>query len=64
MIRSSFPQAPREPLPMPELEAMAKRAWIDRGIAVLWIEDITDDWLRQAVVNHANAKYGKSEVAR
>jgi hypothetical protein len=64
VIRSSFPQAPREPLPMPELEAMAKRAWIDRGVVILWPEKILDVWTRQAVINECVKLYGKSNVAK
>jgi hypothetical protein len=37
---------------------MAQRAWTERGVAVLWPEEIANDWDRQAVVNIANQKYG------
>ena len=41
-----------------QLEAMARRAWRDRGIVILWPERIRDDWDRQHVVNLANSLYG------
>jgi hypothetical protein len=41
-----------------ELRAMRAAAWHRQGVAVLRIEDIDDDWLRQAVTNLSNRLYG------
>ena len=41
-----------------ELEAMARRAWRERGIVILWPDRIRDDWDRQHVLNLANNFYG------
>lgn len=60
MIRSSLSRhQPRTPTDDEELRRMAQRAWTERGVAVLWPEEIANDWDRQAVVNIANAKYGR-----
>jgi hypothetical protein len=42
-----------------ELEAMARRAWQERGIAILWPDKIKDAWDRQHILNIANDLYGK-----
>lgn len=42
-----------------ELEAMARRAWRERGIAILWPDKIRDAWDRQHILNIANDLYGK-----
>jgi hypothetical protein len=42
-----------------ELEAMARRAWRDRGIVILWPDKIKDAWDRQHVLNIASDLYGK-----
>lgn len=47
------------PIDSKEMEAMARRAWHERGIAILWPERIKDEWDRQHVLNIANALYGK-----
>jgi hypothetical protein len=41
-----------------DLEAMAQRAWRERGIVILWPDRIRDDWDRQHVLNLANNLYG------
>jgi hypothetical protein len=40
------------------LEDMARRAWRERGIVILWPERIRDDWDRQHLLNLANSFYG------
>lgn len=42
-----------------ELEAMRSRVWHEHGVAVLPVGEITDDWLRQAVINEANRRWGR-----
>lgn len=63
-IRSQLSGLPSSPTPDEVIRQMAGACWRTRGICVLWIEDITDQWLKQAVINACNAKYGKSDVAR
>jgi hypothetical protein len=41
-----------------ELDAMARRAWRERGIVILWPDRIRDDWDRQHVLNLAKNLYG------
>jgi hypothetical protein len=38
---------------------MARRAWRERGIVILWPDKIKDTWDRQHVLNIANDLYGK-----
>jgi len=42
----------------PELNAMRAAAWHRQGVAVIPIDDITDPWLRQAVINEATRRWG------
>ena len=46
-----------------ELFVMRRAAWRKQGIAVLRIDDVADDIIRQAVVNEATRLYGQREVA-
>lgn len=56
--RSSLDLA-RSPSTPQDLEAMRARVWRDHGVASLAIDDITDPWLRQAVTNEANRRWGR-----
>lgn len=42
-----------------ELETMRRAAWLGQGVVAVKPGDITDDWLRQALINFAEARYGK-----
>jgi hypothetical protein len=42
-----------------ELNAMRAAAWHRNGVAALAVEDITDPWLRQAITNEANRRWGR-----
>ena len=61
------PAAPRSPLgrhvrsePSPlELQQLRKRAWQQQGLVVLQPEEVGDPWLRQALVNEAERRYGR-----
>ncbi|MDG4603627.1 MAG: hypothetical protein P9C55_12795 [Defluviicoccus sp.] len=46
-----------------ELFAMRRAAWRKQGIAVLRIDDVADEIIRQAVVNEATRLYGQREGA-
>ena len=50
---------PRAATPDAELFLMRRRAWLEQGIAVLAIDLIRDDWVRQAITNEANRLYGE-----
>jgi hypothetical protein len=41
-----------------ELEAMRARAWHEHGVAALAIADLSDAWLRQALINEATRRWG------
>ena len=54
---------PQCPIADDELFAMRRAAWRKQGIAVLRLDDLHDDWLRQAIVNEATRLYGQREAA-
>jgi hypothetical protein len=58
-IRSSFPKAPAPALPIDELERLAKQAWRQRGVLILWVDQVTDGWERQFLENLGRRAYGK-----
>ena len=41
------------------LDAMRAAAWHRHGVAALAVDDIADPWLRQAVINEANRRWGR-----
>jgi len=49
----------RSPTSEPELNAMRAAAWHRQGVAVIPVDDITDPWLRQAITNEANRRWGR-----
>ena len=55
---------PRSLLTEDQLFAMRRAAWRKQGIIVLRIDDIRDDWTRQAILSEANRIYGRREDAR
>jgi hypothetical protein len=57
--RTSASRSLQAPADAKAMEAMARRAWRERGIVILWPEKISDDWDRQHVLNIASALYGK-----
>ena len=54
---------PRMAMNEDELYDMRRAAWRKQGIAVLRIDDVRDEIIRQAVVNEATRLYGQREVA-
>ena len=58
--RSSLDLA-RSPTTAVELDAMRAAAWHRHGVAALAVEDIADPWLRQAVINEANRRWGRRQ---
>jgi hypothetical protein len=42
-----------------ELNAMRAAAWHRHGVASIVVYDITDPWLRQAITNEANRRWGR-----
>jgi len=49
----------RSPSTTMDLDAMRAAAWHRHGVAALAVEDITDPWLRQAVINEASRRWGR-----
>lgn len=48
----------RSPTTGTDLDALRAAAWHRHGVAALAIHDITDTWLRQALVNEATRRWG------
>ena len=44
-----------------ELNAMRVAAWHRHGVAAIPVDDITDPWLRQAITNEANRRWGRRQ---
>lgn len=42
-----------------EVREQSRRAWQERGIAVIPVDDLISDWDQQAVTNIANRLYGR-----
>lgn len=42
-----------------EVAKGSRRAWQERGIAMIAVDDLLDDWERQTVINIASRLYGK-----
>lgn len=38
---------------------MFAKAWHQRGLVVLDLDEVLEDWTRQAIENEANRQYGK-----
>ena len=64
----TIPSAPRScldrgrsPSNPEEIDQMRRRAWQEQGVAVLPLADITDPWLRQAITNEANRRWGRRQ---
>ena len=51
----------RTPTDATTLDAMRRQAWHQHGVAALNISEITDPWLRQAVANEANRRWGQRQ---
>jgi hypothetical protein len=56
--RSSLDLA-RSPSTPVDIEAMRARAWHQHGVAAIPVADVTDPWLRQAITNEANRRWGR-----
>lgn len=47
------------PLDTSEINGMRAKAWHQQGVVVLIPAEVADDWLRQALINEAERKWGK-----
>jgi hypothetical protein len=56
--RSSLHRA-SSPTTAHELDALRRRAWHEHGVASLPVQEITDPWLRQALINEATKRWGR-----
>ena len=57
--RSCLDRGTRSPTNDSEVNAMRAAAWHQHGVAAFPVAEITDDWLRQAVTNEANRRWGR-----
>lgn len=51
----------RSPTSEMELDAMRATAWHRHGVAAIAVDDIADPWLRQAITNEANRRWGRRQ---
>lgn len=49
---------PVAPTSAAEMFLMRQRAWREQGLAILPLDQINDDWTRQAITNEAVRLYG------
>jgi hypothetical protein len=56
--RSSLDRGIRSDTTTREMEALRRRVWQQQGVVSLYLEDITDAWLRQAIQNEAVRRWG------
>ncbi len=59
-IRSCLAQVvPSGVTPKHEIEALRQRAFVEKGVVVLALDEIADEWLRQALANEATKRWGR-----
>jgi len=67
-LRAFGPRQPRSslgrhaavsPMSPEEFSALRCMAWTERGIIVISIDEVADDWLKQALINLATKLFGK-----
>ena len=59
--RSSLDRGSRSATTTPEMETLRRQVWQQQGVVSLRLEDITDPWLRQAITNEANRRWGRRQ---
>ena len=57
--RSCLDRGSRSPTNDSEVNALRAAVWHRHGVAALPVYEISDDWLRQAVTNEANRRWGR-----
>ena len=63
-LRSSLDRGVRTATNDNELHAMRAAAWHRYGVAAIPVDDITDPWLRQAITNEANRRWGRRSTEK
>lgn len=58
-IYSKGPSAYADERRARDVAEASKRAWHERGIAMIAVDDLLDDWERQTVINIAARLYGR-----
>lgn len=53
---------PAAPTSSAELFLMRQRAWREQGLAILPLDQINDEWTRQAITNEAVRLYGPANA--
>ena len=49
----------RSPSTAMDLDALRRRVWREQGVVSIGVDDITDPWLRQALINEATKRWGR-----
>lgn len=59
-IRSQLARhQPQELMSDDDLRRYARAAYHERNIAVIWLDEVRDDFQRQAIINEADKQHGK-----
>lgn len=58
-IRTSLNRSPSEPATWDQLEPMRRRAWLDRGVLTVRLDELADDFERQFATNIGNRLLGR-----
>lgn len=58
-IPTSLRNAPSAPTSAEELEALRAKAWREHGRISMHIDEFTDDFVRQGVINEVTKRFGK-----
>jgi hypothetical protein len=46
------------------MDSMQRRVWQEQGVATFNVNEISDPWLRQAIINEAVHRWGQRSEAR
>jgi hypothetical protein len=46
------------------MDSMQRRVWHEQGVATFNVNEISDPWLRQAIINEAVHRWGQRSEAR
>jgi len=62
--RSCLDRGTRTPTNDADVRALRAAAWHRQGVAAIPVDDITDPWLRQAITNEANRRWGRRQAEK
>ena len=60
-IRRAIGKSPTDP---ELLEKFRRKAWVEQGVAVIWLDEVRDEWLRKGIENWAKGRFGDQQQSR